>query len=118
MADTASLKVTKSFAFRGGVREWSNRYHFDGTTPADSGHWTTLSDAVVTAEKAMGAAAPTSTSPASAPAAGDGTRGDGLAEGTSAAPRAHRHEAVDGQPTGVNSLPADHLPQGAGRPRD
>lgn len=53
MADTASLKVTKSFAFRGGVREWSNRYHFDGTTPADSGHWTTLSDAVVTAEKAV-----------------------------------------------------------------
>ena len=53
MADTASLKVTKSFAFRGGVREWSNRYHFDGTTPADSGHWTTLSDAVVTAEKAI-----------------------------------------------------------------
>lgn len=34
-------------------REFSNRYHFDGGNPSDSTHWTTLSDAVVTAEKAV-----------------------------------------------------------------
>jgi len=32
---------------------FSNRYYLDGGTPADSAHWTTLSDAVVTAEKAI-----------------------------------------------------------------
>jgi hypothetical protein len=68
------------------------------------------------AAKAAGAAAPTSVSPANAPAAGDGTRGDGLVHEDR--PRAHRHEAVDGQPTGVNSIPADHLPEGVGRSRD
>jgi hypothetical protein len=38
------------------LRNFSNRYHFTGTTPPDSGHWTTLSDAIVTAEKAIYAA--------------------------------------------------------------
>jgi hypothetical protein len=52
VATTASIKVIKSSIFKGGVRRWSNRYHFNGTTPPDSAHWTTLSDAVVTAEKA------------------------------------------------------------------
>ena len=52
MAPTPSLKVVKSFSYRGVTRQWSNRYHFNGGTPADSAHWTTLSDAVVTAEKA------------------------------------------------------------------
>lgn len=47
-----SLKVIKSMTFRGTTKLWSNRYHFGGTTPADSAHWTTFSDAVVTAEKA------------------------------------------------------------------
>jgi EmrB/QacA subfamily drug resistance transporter len=64
--------------------------------------------------KAAGAAAPTSISPANAPAQGDGTRGDGTAAGE---PRHHRHQAVNGQPTGVASIPADHLPEGAGRPK-
>jgi EmrB/QacA subfamily drug resistance transporter len=67
-----------------------------------------------TTEKAMGAAAPTSTAPASAPAAEDGAHG----AGNGAPPRMHRHEAVDGQPTGVNSIPADHLPPGIVRSRD
>ena len=53
MAATPSLKVTKSFTYRGVTRQFSNRYHFNGGTPADNAHWTTLSDAVVTAEKAI-----------------------------------------------------------------
>lgn len=53
MAATPSLKVTKSFTYRGVVRTFSNRYHFNGGTPADTAHWTTFSDAVVTAEKAI-----------------------------------------------------------------
>jgi hypothetical protein len=35
------------------VTRFSNRYHFNGGTPADSAHWTTFSDAIVTAEKAI-----------------------------------------------------------------
>lgn len=38
---------------RGVLRSWSNRYHLQGGTPADSGHWTTLANAIVTAEKAI-----------------------------------------------------------------
>jgi hypothetical protein len=48
-----SIKVTKSFSFRGSARLWSNRYYMSGPTPADSTHWTTFSDAVVNLEKAM-----------------------------------------------------------------
>jgi hypothetical protein len=47
------LKVTKSWTYRGTTRRYSNRYHFNGGTPADTAHWTTFSDAVVTAEKAV-----------------------------------------------------------------
>lgn len=43
----------KQFYDRGILRNWSNRYHFHGGTPADSAHWTTLADAVTTAEKAI-----------------------------------------------------------------
>ncbi len=52
MADAASIKVVKSIVYRGTTRSWSNRYHFDNSAPTDNTKWTTLSDAVVLAEKA------------------------------------------------------------------
>lgn len=53
MAATASIRVVKQFTYRGALREWSNRYHFTNGAPSDNAHWTTLSDAIVTAEKAV-----------------------------------------------------------------
>jgi hypothetical protein len=53
VATTASIRVVKQFTFRGTLRSWSNRYHFTNGAPTDNTHWTTLSDAIVTAEKAM-----------------------------------------------------------------
>jgi len=51
MATTPSVKVLKSCAFKNGIRVWSNRYHFNGGTPADGAHWDTLFDAIVLQEK-------------------------------------------------------------------
>lgn len=51
MAAMASIKVTKSFAYKGATRSWSNRYYFTNDAPSDNTHWTTFSDAVVAAEK-------------------------------------------------------------------
>src|SRR5678816_3780043 len=48
-----SIKIVKTFNYRGGPREWSNRYHFDNLAPTDATHWETLADAVVLAEKAI-----------------------------------------------------------------
>ena len=52
MAATASIKVTKSFLYKGSTRQFSNRYHLDAT-PDSTAHWTTISDLIVTAEKAI-----------------------------------------------------------------
>jgi hypothetical protein len=49
----ASIKVIKRMPYRGVTKDWSNRYFFDGSAPADNTKWTTFSDAVVTAEKAI-----------------------------------------------------------------
>lgn len=53
MATAASIRVVKQFTYRGALRNFSNRYYFSGGAPSDSTHWTTLSDAIVTAEKAI-----------------------------------------------------------------
>lgn len=37
--------------YRGVLRTFSNRYHFNGGVPADTAHWTTFSDAVTLSEK-------------------------------------------------------------------
>lgn len=52
MAVTPSVKIEKTFTAKGVTRRWSNRYHFNGGTPADATHWHTLMDNIVTAEKA------------------------------------------------------------------
>jgi EmrB/QacA subfamily drug resistance transporter len=81
-----------------------------------------------TSAKAAGAAAPTSVSPASAPAGGDGAWDDGPAASSDGAGRTPgsdgvgrspgpRHQAADGKPTGLASIPADHLPDTGARDR-
>lgn len=45
-----SVKIEKTFTFRGATKMWSNRYYFDGLVPAD---WNALFDAVVLAEKTI-----------------------------------------------------------------
>ncbi len=53
MAATSSIKIVKSFAYEGGTKLWSNRYHFNTGEPPDSTHWSALATAIVTAEKAI-----------------------------------------------------------------
>lgn len=50
VAATPSIKITKSGEFKGQTQYWSNRYHFNGGTPADSTHWGNLADAIKAAE--------------------------------------------------------------------
>lgn len=53
MATVPSIRVVKTFPFKGGTRSFSNRYHFNGGIPANDTQWHALMDAVVTAEKAV-----------------------------------------------------------------
>jgi len=51
VASKPSVRVVKQFNYRGAVRTYSNRYHFDGGTPADAAHWLTLTTAIFNAER-------------------------------------------------------------------
>lgn len=49
MAETQySIKLVKSFTYRGATQEFSNRYYFDGAAPSD---WNALLDGIVALEK-------------------------------------------------------------------
>jgi len=45
------VRIVKNILFNEVLRTWSNRYHFAGGTPPDDGHWHTLFDNIVAAEK-------------------------------------------------------------------
>jgi hypothetical protein len=53
VATVASIRVVKEFTYRGVLRQYSNRYSFNNGTPSTGALWTILSDAIVTAEKAI-----------------------------------------------------------------
>lgn len=53
MAATPSIKLTKHFTYRGVTRSFSNRYHFNGGTPADFSHWHALAAAIILVEKTI-----------------------------------------------------------------
>jgi hypothetical protein len=53
MATTPSVKIEKTFTFKGSLKKFSNRYHFNGGTPANDTQWHALMDAVTAAEKAI-----------------------------------------------------------------
>jgi hypothetical protein len=59
MASQASIRVVKSFTYRGSPQLWSNRYYLNNTSIDTQAHFNTLADAVVTAEKAIYNAAQT-----------------------------------------------------------
>lgn len=51
MPATPSIKINHTFLYRGQTKTWSNRWHFNGGTPADPAHWSTLGLAIIAAEK-------------------------------------------------------------------
>jgi hypothetical protein len=53
VATRNSIVIKKSFDYRGGVKTWTNRYHFEGAVPSDDSAWTAFADLIVAAEKAI-----------------------------------------------------------------
>lgn len=53
MASQASIRVLKTFTYRGRTQGFSNRYYLNQTSIDTQAHFNTLADAVVTAEKAI-----------------------------------------------------------------
>jgi hypothetical protein len=53
MAATPSIRIDKVFSYRGVNRTFSNRYHFNGGTPADFSHWHALAAAIILVEKTL-----------------------------------------------------------------
>jgi hypothetical protein len=51
MAATGSVRIVKSFMYRGAIRNFSNRYAIGVNVPPDDAHWTTLCDNITAAEK-------------------------------------------------------------------
>ena len=53
MAATGSIRVWKSFDYKGNPKLWSNRYHFNGGAPTTEAYFDTMADVIVAAEKAI-----------------------------------------------------------------
>lgn len=52
-ATVPSIKIRKTFPFKGTVHTWSNRYYFTGGTPSSSANWHTFQDAIVANESTI-----------------------------------------------------------------
>lgn len=51
MPDTPSITIVKRFTYRGVLEEYSNSYHFTGSTPGTLAGWKTLADALIAEER-------------------------------------------------------------------
>lgn len=51
MAATPSVRIVKSFNYRGQTQLWSNRYHITGGSVPDQSHFNTLADNITADEK-------------------------------------------------------------------